>query len=77
MTNEKLQKLIELLHILTDENGNAYILPLENGYQFSPLKESDIEKCIVVTNDELIGLLERTLIFNPTTLKCEKAPADY
>lgn len=77
MTNEQLQKMIYDLHIAVDELGNAYILPIEGGYQFSPLKEKDIPNCVVITKDELIGLLERTLIFNPTTLKCEVAPKRF
>ena len=75
MTNAKLQEFIYKFNILTDANGNAYILPSKGGYKFSPLKESDIEKCITITKDELVGLLERTLVFNPTTQKCEAAPA--
>ena len=77
MTNERLQELIYKFNILTDENSNAYILPTKRGYKFSPLKKDDIEKCIAITKDELAGLLDRTLIFNPTTQKCEQAPIRY
>lgn len=74
MTNAKLQKFIYTNQILVDELGNAYIVPTKSGYKFSPIKEKELEKCVVITKDELIGLLERTLVFNPTTQKCEAAP---
>ena len=77
MTNEKLQELIYKFNILTDELGNAYILPTKGGHKFSPLKKEDIPNCVTITKEKLIGLLDNTLIFNPTTKLCEPRPYNF
>ena len=73
----QLQKYIYESNILTDQNGNVYILPLEEGFKFHPISQSELSECLIISKDQLIGLLKGTLQFNPKTQLIETRPYDY